>query len=166
MDKPQELLIATFNDKKSADEAHKELKKWSHNHDIKVLNAAVIEKDDKGKASIHQDQDVSAGTGTLFGAVVGGVVGLVGGPAGVVAGAAAGAVTGGATAAAVNFGFSDDELKAIRNSLPASSSALVTLVEDRYVEDMTSELNRRSPHVWHRALPADYVRTVDKTYTK
>ena len=156
MDKPQELLIATFNDEEAANETLKALKTWSKSAEVKVVKSAVLVKDEKGKAHVHQDQDVSAGQGTLFGAVVGGVLGLLGGPGGAVVGAAAGAATGGATAATVNLGFSDEEIKAIRNSLPPSSSALITLVEDKWVEDMQKELTRHSKHVWHRPIAKDY----------
>jgi uncharacterized membrane protein len=156
MENPKELLIATFATKEAAKEAEKSLKKYSDSRNVKVLKTAVIEKDDKGHTHVHQDQDVSAGEGTVFGAVVGGVVGLLGGPAGVVAGAVAGAATGGTTAAVVNFGFSDDDMKAIKASLAPNSSALVTLVEDKYRQDYMNELNRTSSRVWHRTLPEDY----------
>ena len=162
MDTPKELLIATFSHKDAAAEALKALKQWGKAHEIKVVKAAVVEKDEKGKTKVDQDQDVSAGEGTLFGAVVGGVIGLVGGPGGAVVGAAAGAATGGVTAAAVNLGFSDDDIKAIQSSLPPSSSALVTLIEDRYVADMTKELNRHSGRVWHRTISEKYPQRINE----
>jgi uncharacterized membrane protein len=156
MDKPEELLIATFSEEHAAKDVRDLLKKWASSHDIKVVNAAVVEKDQKSHTSVHQDQDVRAGQGTVFGAVVGGLIGLVGGPAGVVAGAAAGAATGGATAATVNFGFSRKDLDEIRNNLTPGSSALVTLIEDRYTEDVTRELKLHSAHIWHNHLPKEY----------
>ena len=78
MDKPQEVLIATFKGEKSAGEALKALKSWGKSNDIKVIKAAVLTKDAKGKTEIHQDKDVSTGEGTLFGAVSGAVIGLLG----------------------------------------------------------------------------------------
>jgi uncharacterized membrane protein len=152
----EELVIATFNDEDKAEETLKELKKWSKSLDIKFTKTAVVVKDYKGKTTVHQDQDVSAGAGTVFGAVVGALVGLIGGPGGAAVGAAAGAATGGVTAAAVNLGFSKDEIESIRTSLPPRSSALIALVEDHWVDSLTDELNRYSHHVWHRALPEDY----------
>jgi uncharacterized membrane protein len=160
MYKPQEVLIATFTGEKSAGEALKVLKDWSKSTDIKVLKAAVLTKDAKGKTAVHQDKDVSAGEGTLFGAVSGAVIGLLGGPVGAVVGAAAGAATGGATAAAINMGFSDDELEAIRTSLSPNSSALITVVEDRYLTDIKKQLNRYSSQVWHRTIPEHYLHNV------
>ncbi len=160
MDKPQELLIATFSDQKAAGEALKSLKKWSKDNHIDVLKAATIKKDEKGKTSVDQDQDVNAGEGSLLGAVVGGVIGLLGGPGGAIVGAAAGAATGGATAAAVNMGFSNEDMDAIRASLPPNSSALITLAEDTWVEDMNKELKSRSGRTWHRPVPDDYYRNL------
>lgn len=158
-DKPQELLIATFSEEHAAKDVRDAMKKWASSNDIKVLNAAVVEKDQKGHTSVHQDQDVRAGQGTVFGAVVGGLVGLIGGPVGVVTGAVAGAATGGVTAATANFGFSRKDLDDIRNSLTPGSSALVTLIEDRYTADVTRELQTHSGHVWHHTLPLDYYDT-------
>jgi uncharacterized membrane protein len=155
----RELLIATFATKDAAKDAQKSLKKYSDSRNVKVLKSAIIQKDEKGHTHVDQDQDVSAGEGTVFGAVVGGIIGLVGGPVGAVAGAVAGAATGGTTAAAVNFGFSDDDIKAIKASLAPNTSALVTLVEDKYREDYTRELNRTSSRVWHRTLSDDYYNT-------
>lgn len=160
MDKPQELVIAAFSDEEAAGEVLKALKKSSKPLDMKVVKSAVLVRDRKGKTTVQQDQDVSTGTGTLFGAAVGGVVGLIGGPAGAVAGAAAGAATGGVTAAVVNLGFSKDEIETIRASLPPGSSALVTLVEDRWVAEMVRQMNRHSDHVWHRVVPEDYAERV------
>jgi uncharacterized membrane protein len=156
MAKPNELVIATFSDERAAREALKALKDWGKSQDIKVVKSAVLEKDKNGKTKVDQDQDVSAGEGTVFGAVVGAVLGMLGGPGGAVVGAAAGAATGGVTAAAVNLGFSDEDLNAIRTSLMPGSSALVTLIEDRYVESMSRELNKRSGRVWHRPIPDNY----------
>ena len=49
---------------------------------------------------------------------------------------------------------------AVPSEAPADSlsadGALVTLIEDRYVTDMTKELNSKSGHVWHRRVPDDY----------
>lgn len=156
MAKLKEILIATFSEEHAAKDVRDALKKWASSHEIKVVNAAVVEKDQKGHTSVHQDQDVRAGQGTVFGAVVGGIIGLLGGPAGVVAGAAAGAATGGVTAATVNFGFSRKDLDDIRANLNPGSSALVTLIEDRWTDDVARELNLHSGHVWHHTLPEDY----------
>jgi uncharacterized membrane protein len=51
---------------------------------IRLLNAAVLTKDEKGKVSVGETQDVGTGRGAIFGAIVGGLVGLLGGPAGVI----------------------------------------------------------------------------------
>jgi len=156
MNTSEELIIATFNDEHAAAETLKALKQWSKSLDIKLTKTAVLVKDNKGKTSVHQDQDVSAGKGTIFGAVVGAAVGLMGGPGGAAVGAVAGAATGGVTAATVNLGFSRDEIQAIRASVPPRGSALIAIVEDRWVDDLNDELNSYSSHVWHRAIPEDY----------
>lgn len=157
MHKPDEIIIATFNDEKTANEALSAFKRWASTVDMKVINAAVMVKDQKGKTTVRQDEDVEPLEGTLFGAVVGGLIGLFGGPLGAAVGAAAGAATGGVTAAVVKMGFTDEEIKAIQNSLRPGSSALVALIEPQWMEAARQELNRYPCQIWSRTLPESYL---------
>jgi uncharacterized membrane protein len=111
MDTPLELIITVYNDRKTAGQMLDHVKELTKNDNFKLVDAAVLEKDDKGKVHLHDTQDVGAGAGALFGAVTGGLLGLLAGPGGAVVGAVAGAATGGVTAALVDMGFSESQLK-------------------------------------------------------
>jgi uncharacterized membrane protein len=79
-------------------------------------------------------------------------VGMLGGPVGVVVGAVAGAATGGATAKALDFGFPDDELKALKADLAPNSSALVVLVEHTWVEKLVHAMDKSNGKLYRHAI--------------
>jgi len=74
------------------------------------------------------------------GAVLGGVIDLLGGPAGVAAGAAAGGVVGYLTGDAV--GIPRDKVESMKASLTPDSSALVVVLDDRWVKDVQHDLEQ------------------------
>ena len=97
---------------------------------------AVVSKDLKGKVQVRDQRKTGAGVG----AVVGGVIGLVGGPAGVAAGASAGSAFGYLTGDAV--GISRESVQSMEQSLTPDSSALVVVLDDRWVQDVQRDMNQ------------------------
>jgi hypothetical protein len=97
---------------------------------------AVVSKDMKGKVSVRDQRKRDAG----IGAVLGGVIGLIGGPVGVAAGAAAGGAVGYLTGDAV--GIPRDKVESMRASLTPNSSALVVVLDDKWVQDTERGLNQ------------------------
>ena len=135
-----ELIVLTFNEEGKANEVLQALKQLDKEGVIKVLDAAVLIKDQDGKAFLRETEDVDAKHGALFGAIAGGLIGLVGGPAGAIVGAAAGAVTGGVAAHGIDMGFPDETLKDLQRGLQPGSSAIIALVEHKWVEKVIKAL--------------------------
>ena len=149
---PVELIVAAFNDMDKAEDALEALKQLEEQEVILLVNAAVMTKDEKGKVSFKETQDVGAGKGALFGGIVGGLIGLLGGPAGVVIGAAAGAATGGVAANKIDMGFPDDTLKEIQGSLTPGSSAILALIQHEWVDRVVEELEKFGASLFRQAL--------------
>lgn len=147
-----ELVVVAFDEEGRAAEVLQALKQLDKEDVIQLLNAAVIVKDREGKAAFKESEDVDAKHGALFGVIAGGLIGLVGGPAGVLAGAAAGAVTGGVAAHAIDLGFPDESLEDLQNSLLPGSSAIVALVEHRWVEQAVEALADFGGRLFRQAL--------------
>ncbi len=135
-----ELLIFTFDDAAKADQARRILKTLDKKDDTEIRNTAVLIKEQDGKTKLKETEDVDAKHGALFGAVTGGLIGLLGGPVGAVIGAAAGAATGRVAADKIDRGFSNDYLAGLQDKLQPGSSALVTLVEKKSVNDVLDAL--------------------------
>jgi uncharacterized membrane protein len=154
---PVELIVAAFNDDKKAAEVLKQLRSLEKENVILLVNAAIMTKDEKGKVSIKETDDVGAGKGALFGAIAGGLVGLLGGPAGVIIGAAAGAATGGVAASKIDMGFPDDTLKELRDTLKPDSSAILALIQHQWVDRVVDELDKYGATLFRQALKDEVV---------
>jgi len=149
---PIELIVAAFGDETKAGAVLKDLKTLEKDGVILLVNAAVMVKDDNGKLSIKETEDISSGKGALFGAIAGGVIGLLGGPVGVIIGAAAGAATGGVAANKIDMGFPNDTLKELESSLTPGSSAILALIQHQWVDTVISELEKAGARIFHQAL--------------
>jgi uncharacterized membrane protein len=150
-----ELVVLTSEQEGTAAEGLKTLKDLAKKDELAVLNTAVLVKHQDGKTSIREAEDVDAKHGALFGAITGGLIGLLGGPAGVVIGAAAGAATGGVAAAKIDMGFPDEYLKALQEGMQPGSSALVTLVEVEWVEQVADALSGLQGQVLRQEVSAE-----------
>ena len=151
---PVQLIVAAFKDEKAADDALKALKQAKKDKLIRIQDAAVIRKDQKGKLHIKETADVGGGKGAAFGGVVGATIGLVAGPLLVVP-AVVGALIGGLTAKLVDTGFSDERLKQIGEGLEPGSSAIIAVVEHRWVEEVRKEMEEAGADLMTEALKAD-----------
>ncbi len=156
MDAPMELIITVYNDTEQARRTLSDIKQAGGEGNFEIKNAAVLVKDEKGRVRTDETEDVKAGHGALFGAVTGALIGLLAGPAGAITGAIAGAATGGVTASMVAMGFSDDQLAELRTSMPAGSSALVVLIEHKWVEKLVEELENRQGKLFRHEVAPDF----------
>jgi uncharacterized membrane protein len=151
---PVEVIIAAFQDENGAKAALKGLKQAKSQGLIKIDDAAVIRKDAKGKLHITETADMSTSKGAGIGAVIGGVVGLLAGPVGVALGAGAGAAIGG-IAAHGDAGFKDERLETIGAGLEPGTSAIVAVVEHKWVAAVQAQLEEDASDVMAQQLSAD-----------
>jgi len=149
---PIELIVAAFNEEHKANEVLKEIKIIEKDQVIILINAAVLVKDEKGRISVKETEDVSGGKGALFGAITGGLIGLIGGPVGVIVGAAAGAATGGISASKIDMGFPDEILKEMKEVLQPGSSAILALIQHEWVDRLVEELEKSEATLFRQAL--------------
>lgn len=157
---PVQLIVAAFKDEDTASQALKMLKQAKKDGLIRIQDAAVIRKDEKGKLRIKETADVGGGKGAAFGGVVGAAIGLVAGPLLVVP-AAVGALIGGLTAKLVDTGFSDERLKQIGEALEPGSSAIIAVVEHRWVEEVRREMQEAGADMLTEALKTDIAQQLD-----
>jgi uncharacterized membrane protein len=138
-DNPIELVVAAFQDEASAKAALKELKKAQRAKLIKIENAAVLRKDEKGKLHIKETHDMGGGKGAAFGGVGGAAIGLIAGAA-LAAPVVVGALVGGLVAKLRDSGFSDNRLQALGEGLTPGSSAIIAVVEHKWVAQLEEAL--------------------------
>jgi len=153
-DVPVELIVAAFNDEKAADAALKQLKQASKEKLIKIENAAVLRKDQKGKLHIKETADMGGGKGAVVGGVAGATIGLIAGPLLIVP-AAVGALVGGLTAKLRDSGFSDERLEKLGEGLTPGSSAIIAVVDHTWVAAVEEQLAQEGADVMTAQLQAD-----------
>jgi len=157
-----QIIVAAFQEEEAADEALKNLKEAKKEKLISIDNAAVIRKDEKGKLHIKETADMGGGKGAGVGVLVGGAIGLIGGPLGVAVGSALGAAVGGVTAKLYDGGFKDDRLREIGNSLTPGTSAIVAVIEHRWVADLERDLAEEGANVMTAALADEIAEQLQK----
>lgn len=160
-DAPVQLVVAAFQEEEAADQALKELKAAQREKLIDIQDAAVIRRDEKNKLHIKETADPGGGKGAAAGGAIGAVIGLIGGPAGVVVGAAAGALVGGVTAKVIDSGIPDYRLEQIGEGLKPGTSAIVGIIELRWVEEVEKQLAESGADVLTEALRDDIAQQLE-----
>jgi uncharacterized membrane protein len=130
------LVYAVYPGQDTASQVFKTMKSAQRETGERIESFAIVSKDLKGKVQVLDQRKRDA----TVGAVLGGVIGLVGGPAGVAAGATAGGAVGYLTGNAV--GIPRDQVEKMQSSLTPDSSALVVVLDDKWVKDVEADLKR------------------------
>jgi len=132
----QTLLFAVYEGQNTAAQNLKTMIQAQGKTGERIQSYAVISKDPKGKVSVIDQRRTDASVG----AVIGAVVGLVGGPVGAAVGATAGGAAGYLTGDAV--GIPREDVENIEKSLTPNSSALVVVLDDRWVKDVQRDMDQ------------------------
>src|SRR5262249_50311227 len=135
-EKPQTLIYAVYDGQDTASQVFKQMKSAQDSTGERIASYAVVSKDLKGKVRVRDQRKTDSGVG----AVIGGVIGLLGGPVGVAAGATAGGAAGYLTGDAV--GIPRDKVESMKQSLTPDSSALVVLLDDRWVQNVQKDMQQ------------------------
>jgi uncharacterized membrane protein len=128
-----QIIIATYANAAAAEEGLKAVQNAQRDQGVAVLDAAVVRREQNGKLSIHETEEVTGTRGATAGGILGAVLGILAGPAGMVAGAAVGAVVGGAAASVWDTGIPHKRLAEIGRNLEPGSAALVVLTEKGFI---------------------------------
>jgi uncharacterized membrane protein len=159
---PFKFIVASFPD---SDAAAKELEFLHTGERSKMLglqDAAVIRKDEHGKIHIFETADTSGKKGAVIGGAVGAVLGLISGPGAVIAGAAGAALVGGLAAHLHDAGISNKALKEFGETLQPGASALILVLGEGFVEQVSKDLAAAGGQVLTDSLDADLVAHIEQ----
>ena len=119
------FIVVKYPQKDTADVALKEVMSMAKEKVVKLRDAVVITKTEKGKIKLHQTKDDSTSKGLIKGGAIGVIFALLLGPAGwIVAGAAAGGAL-----ATFDRGIKNKLLKELGEKMTLEQSAMAVLVE-------------------------------------
>jgi uncharacterized membrane protein len=120
------FIVVKYPQKDTADAALKAVLGLAKEKKLKLRDAVVITKTDKGKIKLHQTKDDSTSKGLLKGGGIGVIFALLFGPVGWIV---AGAALGGAFAT-FDRGIKNKLLKELGENMTPDQSAMAVLVED------------------------------------
>jgi uncharacterized membrane protein len=153
-----ELFVAAFDNESEAGEALRDFNTMNLEGSIELIDAAAIVHRADGKIHFEETADPSGKKWAKRGAIAGGLVGLIFPPS-IIAGAAVGGAGGGIWGRLRDKGIKDDELRRIGESIPAGSSAIIAVAEDRVVERLERGIKGYEKLAKH-ALDADASATI------
>jgi len=148
-----EVFVAAFGTEGGAADALKDFRSAERAGAINLIDGAVIVHRTSGKVDYQETADPSGKTWAKRGAIAGGVVGLIFPPS-IIASALVGGAGGGIWGKVRDKGFKDEDLKAIGESLPPGSSAIIAIAEDHVAEQLERGLEGYERIARH-ALSAD-----------
>jgi uncharacterized membrane protein len=153
----QTLIYATYDGEKTAGEVFKTMKSNQKATGERIESYAIVSRDLKGKTRVHDQRRKN----TAVGAVLGAVIGVLGGPVGAVAGATAGGGLGYLTGDSV--GISRQTVDDMKAALTPGSSALVVVLDDRWVQDVEKGLRQANAR---QVIREQIARGASKTPTR
>lgn len=134
-----EMMVIAFDGESQAEQVLKTLKRLQGEHLVDLKSAAVVVRQADDKVRISETNDFDVKQGAIGGAVAGGLMGLLRGKA--LKGAILGAAGGAAAGKFVDLGLEDSFLEEVGDSLGPGTSAVVALVDFRYVDAAMEELD-------------------------
>ena len=132
-DNPVQLFVASYDNEVGAKQSLQDFQTMHRQGSIDLIDAAVIVHTLDGKVKFEETADPSGKKWAKRGAIAGGLVGLIFPPS-ILAGAAVGAGAGGIWGKVRDKGIPDEELRAIGETIPQGSSAIIAVAEDRMLE--------------------------------
>ena len=147
-----ELVIRVFDSPEQAAEALEFVEDLKQRRVIKILNAAILTKDEDGQFSIQDSKEITPKKGRILGAITGGLVGLLAGPGGAVVGALAGLAAGGAAGKHIDEGFSDKFLENLEQYLQPGKAALTLLMEHQWVQPASVAMSDQGGYVFQQTI--------------
>jgi uncharacterized membrane protein len=151
---PVELFVAAFPGEQDADEALRQVKAARKEGLIGIVNVAVLRRDTKAKLHMRELRDMRGGKGAAIGGAVGAAVGLLFPPSVIFAGGV-GAAIGGLAAKLRDSGFPDANLRELGAGLQPGTSAIVAVIEHRWVADLQRALEAEGARIVRQGLADD-----------
>jgi len=137
---PVDLYIAAYSDPSAAQYDWNDIKQLAKDGVITVDALVLVRRDADGKIEVKDDFHTT-GVGVTLGAVGGAVIGLIFPPS-LIASAVVGGAIGGGAGALLDHHLKSEIKEDVEDTLPANSSGIVALFEERWVAEVDKALSK------------------------
>ncbi len=151
---PVQVIVAAFADEDAAEKVLDGLKDARKEKLIGIDTAIIMHKDEKGK--LHtREYKLTPTKGAIGGAIVGGILGVITGGAAMVVGAAGAGIGALIGKHEKNKRFAPKDITEISDALTPGSSAIVAVIEHKWVQQVEETLEAQGAEVVKAAIAAD-----------
>ncbi len=158
---PVQLIVAAFDDENGAEDALKALKAAKKEKLIGIQGAVVMYKDASGKKIHYKEVGLTPGKGALGGAVLGAALGVITGGATIALGAAGTLIGGLVGRKKQSSRFSSDRINQVAAALKPGSSAIVAVIEHKWVTELEKALEELGADLLTAAISADIAQQIE-----
>lgn len=157
------LYVATYDDGATATDEYRSLKDAEASSELEVVSSVVMRRGDDGRVAVDEHGTGQVAAGTWIGGAAGLVVGLFAPPllAATAIGAGVGAISGA-------IAKKHDEKKVgleLEEYLPKGSSAIVAVLDDRYLDRIDAVLTKYAKKV-DKAIDRDDYEALEKAISE
>ena len=144
------LYVATYDESATATDEYRSLKEAAASDDLEVVSSVVLRRDDDGRVTVDEHGTGQVAAGAWIGGAAGLVVGLFSPPllAATAIGAGVGAISG-------KIAKKREEKKVgleLEEYLPKGSSAIVAVLDDKYLDRIDAALGRAAASAGQDAM--------------
>ena len=159
IDSDHALIGLSFEDQFRAQEFLTAMTRLASKGALKLRDAVIVSKDDKGDVRVRETIDPQAGRSAMSGAIWTGFLGLiVGGPVGWLAGMGIGAGAGAITAKVIDLGVPDEWVDWFRIAVREGTTTVVVLAEGLDFGALEQEAHRfAGAELVHATLPGSSI---------
>ncbi len=141
------IIVATFNNEKTAVEGVLKLNELDHQGAIATYNNVLIRRNQDGTFDYLKDTRDLTGWNAMGGMLLGTMIGVIGGPVGALAGLLAGLTVGG-FADVAQYSFDYNFLETFKDGLPKGTTSLIAQVSEPNEELIDKALQPMGAQVW------------------
>jgi uncharacterized membrane protein len=149
------IIIATFDNEKTAREGVLKLNEIDHRGDIITYNNVLIRRNSDGSFDYLKDTRDLTGWKAMRGMLLGTVIGAIGGPVGALAGLLAG-LTAGGLADLAQYSFDYDFLENFKDGLPRGTTSLIAQVSEPNETLINNALKPLGAQIWRSNVYAQH----------
>ena len=154
-----EVIAAIYPTEDGAKSTLDQLQQMKKDDIIHIIDAATMRKEADGKVHTYQADIPHAKSAAVKGGVIGAVVGIIFPPA-ILAATALGAAAGAVGGKTMNVALKADGIKQTANELEPGTSAIIAVIEDRWVDKVVEGLEGYSK-LLQEGLDADAVAALE-----